>query len=63
MERNLNANLKELLSLYKFYLMQANQEMDNSNIYCCRHDDSGGHPDYHCDTHDNIPTRGPILVK
>lgn len=28
----------------------------NNNINCI-HDDSGGHPDYHCDQHDNTPSR------
>ena len=33
--------------------MQANQKIDDKNMYCCRHDNSGGHPNYHCNTHDN----------
>lgn len=48
-----NIDKKALLKLYKEYLMQANQKIDDKNMYCCRHDNSGGHPNYHCNTHDN----------
>lgn len=45
--------LKKLKELYQIYL---NQSGMNNNINCM-HDDSGGHPDYHCDQHDNTPSR------
>lgn len=50
-------NFKELLELYKKYLIQANQEkLCISNGYHDNgHDNSGGHPNYHNDTHDNTP--------
>lgn len=43
--------LKKLKELYKIYLNQSG----TNNMINCMHDDSGGHPDYHCDQHDNTP--------
>lgn len=48
-----NVGKKVLLELYKIYLVQANQQIDSKNVCCCKHDNSGGHPNYHCNTHDN----------
>lgn len=62
LKREKNIDSKALLQLYKIYLMQANQEIDDKNAYCCKHDDSGGHPDYHCDTHDNTPSKRLRLI-
>lgn len=54
--------MKELLKYYKKYLAQGKQKLVTGGSYIgAFHDDSGGHPDYHCDQHDNTPSR--IVVK
>ncbi len=52
---------KVVEELYNTYLKQSNCCFSNSNDNNCWHDDSGGHPDYHCNQHDNTPVR--IMVK
>ncbi len=49
---------RKLLKLYKIYLSQG---YDNSKIFFY-HDDSGGHPDYHVDQHDNYPRLENISI-
>lgn len=50
-------NLKiAMKGLYEEYLIQSG----SNNCKNCIHDDSGGHPDYHCDQHDNTPVRTMI---
>jgi uncharacterized sporulation protein YeaH/YhbH (DUF444 family) len=39
---------KVVEELYNTYLKQSNCYFSNSNDNNCWHDDSGGHPDYHC---------------
>jgi hypothetical protein len=51
------------LSLYEFYLAQASEKITEMNSYHENgHDNSGGHPDYHCNQHDNTPSRMMRLV-
>ena len=58
MEKEILTNQKQLLQLYKIYVIQSsNNTMNNNTMGIESHDDSGpGDPDYHCDTHDNYPT-------
>ena len=40
------------LSLYELYLAQASEKITEMNSYHENgHDNSGGHPDYHCNQH------------
>ena len=42
--------------IYKEYLSQSSiGYLDEINAHENEHDDSGGHPDYHNDSHDNTP--------
>ncbi len=51
------------LSLYELYLKQSGQEIfDMSSCHENNHDNSGGHPDYHCNQHDNTPDRMKRLI-
>lgn len=62
MKKQEKFNMKELLKYYKKYLAQGKQKLVTGGSYIgAFHDDSGGHPDYHCDQHDNTPSR--IVVK
>ncbi len=46
---------KETLELFKIYLNQTFKKNENQrSIHDDGHDNSGGHPDYHNDSHDNI---------
>lgn len=52
-----------LLSLYDLYLKQAGQKNIEMNSYHENgHDNSGGHPNFHCNQHDNTPSRMMRLV-
>ena len=52
-----------LLSLYDLYLEQAGQKNIEMNSYHENgHDNSGGHPNFHCNQHDNTPSRMMRLV-
>ena len=52
-----NYKLK-IIEMSNVYLSQAGQtNLNNNGFFKCIHDDSGGHPDYHCDQHDNTPGR------
>ena len=48
------------LSLYELYLAQASEKINSYHEN--GHDNSGGHPDYHCNQHDNTPSRMMRLV-
>ena len=62
MKKKEKFNMEELLKYYKKYLAQGKQKLVTSGSYIgAFHDDSGGHPNYHCDQHDNTPSR--IVVK
>lgn len=55
-----------LLSLYETYLEQSGQkDIEITNSHENDHDNSGGHPDFHCNQHDNTPgkMKGLILTK
>ena len=42
--------------IYKEYLSQASTEyLDEISVHENGHDNSGGHPNYHNDSHDNMP--------
>lgn len=56
---------KETLELFKIYLNQTFKKNENQrSIHDDGHDNSGGHPDYHNDSHDNVTSELRInLVK
>lgn len=63
MENNNEFKLKELLTLYRKYLIQSHQDKlcVNTGYHENGHDNSGGHPDYHNNSHDN--TLGIAKIK
>lgn len=55
---------KELLKLYRIYLLQSSERDICVNLYHDNgHDNSYGHPDYHNDSHDNTPSMRILVLE